>query len=275
MVHSSSGGRDPRRPRTRAQGRLELPPPDPQPSRPRTSEGHVTHDTASSTHRPHTTDERGTPSPLSLLITSPGAHTRRAAPSTPSPVDSPQPAAPPQPIVFTLGTDPAQLMQAFFSGLAQFTSQASTVGQTTQDPFVSALREFERHHTPRYDGSGGYDAAEEWLAAVQVTFCLLHTSEAYMAELATTLLDRDARHKWSSQEPQHNGVVRAMSWERFSDIFRVRFMGEHQLFMLRYRFETLTQGSRTAHQYGELFLRLSRYAPELVAVPTRRRARFI
>jgi hypothetical protein len=63
-------------------------------------------------------------------------------------------------------------MQAFFSGLAQFTSQASAAGQTTQDPFVSALREFERHHTPRYDGSGGYDAAEEWLAAVQVTFRL-------------------------------------------------------------------------------------------------------
>jgi Retrotransposon gag protein len=66
-----------------------------------------------------------------------------------------------------------------------------------------------------------------------------------------------------------------MSWERFSDIFRARFMGEHQLSVLRYRFETLTQGSRTARQYGELFIRLSRYAPELVADPSRHRARFI
>jgi hypothetical protein len=81
-----------------------------------------------------------------------------------------QPVAPPQPIIFTPGTDPAQLMQAFFSGLAQFTSQASAAGQTAQDPFISALREFERHHTPRYDGNGGYDATEEWLATVQVTF---------------------------------------------------------------------------------------------------------
>jgi Retrotransposon gag protein len=235
----------------------------------------VAHDTASSTHRPHPSDERGTPSPLSPPITSPGTHTRRAAPTTPSPVDPPQPSALPQPIIFTSGTDPAQLMQAFFSGLAQFTSQVSAAGQTTQDLFVSALWEFERHHTPRYDGSGGYDAAEEWLAAVQVTFRLSRTPEAYMAELATTLLDRDARHWWTSKEPQHEGGVRAMSWERFSDIFRARFMGEHQLSMIRYRFETLTQGSQTARQYGELFLRLSRYTPELVADPTRRRARFI
>jgi Retrotransposon gag protein len=91
-----------------------------------------------------------------------------------------------------------------------------------------------------------------------------------MAELATTLLDHDARHWWSSQEPQHEGGVRAMSWERFSNIFRTRFMGEHQLTVLQYRFETLTQGSRTAPQYKELFLRLSRYAPELVADPARR-----
>jgi hypothetical protein len=220
IVHSSSGGHDPRRPRTRAQGRLELPPPDPQPSRPRTSEGHVAHDTASFTHGPHASDERGTPSPLSPPITSPGTHTRRAAPSTPSPVDPPQPAAPPQPIVFTPGTDPAQLMQAFFSGLAQFTSQASATGQTTQDPFVSALREFERHHTPRYDGRSLF---------------------------ISRVLPRPTWPSWwSSQEPQHEGGVRIMSWERFSDIFRARFMGEHQLSVLRYRFETLTQGSRTA-----------------------------
>jgi Retrotransposon gag protein len=267
MVHSSSGGRDPQRPRTRAQARLGLPPPDPQLSRPRTSEGHVAHDTACSMHRPHTSGEHGTPSPLSPPITSPEAHTRRVAPGTPSPVDLPHPVAPPQPIVFAPGTDPAQLMQAFFSGLAQFTSQVSTAGHTIQDPFVYALREFERHHTPRYDGSGGYDAVEEWLTAVQVIFRLSRTPEAYMAELATTLLDHDARHWWSSQEPQHEGGVRAMSGERFSDIFRARFMGEHQLSVLRYRFETLTQGSRIARQYGELFIRLSRYAPELIADP--------
>jgi hypothetical protein len=89
-------------------------------------------------------------------------------------------------------------MQTFFTRLAQFTSQASITGQTAQDPFVYALWEFERHHTPRYDGSVSYDAAEEWFASVHVTFRLSHTSEAYMAELVTTLLDRDARHCWFS-----------------------------------------------------------------------------
>jgi hypothetical protein len=70
----------------------------------------------------------------------------------------------------------------------------STAGQTAQDSFVFALREFECHHTHRYDGNVSYDAAEEWLAAVLATFRLSRTPEAYMAELVTTLLDRDARH---------------------------------------------------------------------------------
>jgi hypothetical protein len=70
----------------------------------------------------------------------------------------------------------------------------STAAQTAQDSFVFTLREFERHHTHQYDGSVSYDAAEEWLAAVHVTFRLSRTPEAYMAELATTPLDLDARH---------------------------------------------------------------------------------
>jgi Retrotransposon gag protein len=77
-----------------------------------------------------------------------------------------------------------------------------------------------------------------------------------MTELATMLLDRDARHWWSSQEPQRKIGVRAISWEHFSDIFKAHFMGEHRLSVLHYRFETLTQDFWTARQYRELFLGL-------------------
>jgi hypothetical protein len=95
MTHSFIGGRDP--PHTHAQACLELPPPDSQPSRSCTSEGHVAHDecTANSTHHPRTSGERDTPSLLSPLGIPSRVQTRRANPNTPSSVDPPQPAAPP------------------------------------------------------------------------------------------------------------------------------------------------------------------------------------
>ena len=52
-------------------------------------------------------------------------------------------------------------------------------------------------------------------------------------------------------------------------------MGEQQLSNLRSKFESLTQGNLTVRKYGEEFLRLSRYASDLVADPRRRRTRFI
>ena len=52
-------------------------------------------------------------------------------------------------------------------------------------------------------------------------------------------------------------------------------MGDQQFSNLRSRFESLTLGNLSVRKYGEEFLRLSRYVPDLVADPRRRRDRFI
>lgn len=58
---------------------------------------------------------------------------------------------------------------------------------------------------PRFDERGTYTAAEEWLAAVPETLRLSHFPTEYHTELTVTLLDRDAHHWWTSQQPQYEG----------------------------------------------------------------------
>ena len=170
-------------------------------------------------------------------------------------------------------------MQAFLAGVAQFAANAANGGGNrnpiTADPFLGALREFERHRTLHFDGSGGYAAAEDWIGAVEQAFRLSRTPEAYKAEIASTLFEKDARFWWATQEPLLDGGVQGTTWARFVEVFRSRFTGDQQLSNLRTRFESLIQGNLTVRRYGEEFLRLSRYAPDLVADPRRRRARFI
>ena len=78
---------------------------------------------------------------------------------------APPPPPPPPP-------DANQLMQTFLAGIAQVTAQMANGGGNHNpvhaDPFLSALREFERHRTPRFDGSGGYAVAEDWLGGVVI-----------------------------------------------------------------------------------------------------------
>ena len=96
-------------------------------------------------------------------------------------------------------------MQAFLASIAPFATQAANNGgnhnAAPADPFTGALREFERHRTPHFDGSGGYAAAEDWLGAVEQSFRISRTPEAHKAELASILLEKDARHWWATQEP--------------------------------------------------------------------------
>ena len=88
-------------------------------------------------------------------------------------------------------------MRQFFAGLTQIAGQGAV--RPVVDPFTTAHRDFIRLHTPRFDGRGTYTAAEEWLTAVQETLRLARSPAEFHTELATTLLDGDARHWWTSQ----------------------------------------------------------------------------
>ncbi|KAJ4764447.1 ATP-dependent RNA helicase glh-1 [Rhynchospora pubera] len=184
------------------------------------------------------------------------------------PVEQPVPPVNPVPAM-----EPAAYAQQLLANLAQIAAQVPERAQV--DPFVNARREFQRENTPRFDGMSDFAAAEEWLFAVQNNFRLARTPAEYWTEIAATLFDQDARHWWTSQRPQYVGEDPNIPWQWFEEAFRARFLGETQQEELRRQFETLVQGNMSVQQYGETFIRLSRYAPDLVTDPRRKRNRFI
>ncbi|KAJ4749099.1 ATP-dependent RNA helicase glh-1 [Rhynchospora pubera] len=186
------------------------------------------------------------------------------------PAQEPVPQAQPVPEL-----DPATLAQQFWNNVAQLAGQAVPRAQPEQDPFTTAYHEFLRHPAQRFDGCGGFEVAEEWLISVQKTFRLTRTPVEHKTEIAATLFDKEAQHWWTTHEPQYNGEGHNIPWDWFTNAFRARFLGRAQKAELRRQFETLTQGEMTARQYGETFIRLSRYAPDLVADLEAKRDRFI
>ncbi|KAJ3704277.1 hypothetical protein LUZ61_007982 [Rhynchospora tenuis] len=193
----------------------------------------------------------------------------RGRQSHPQP-EQPAPPVPPAPVL-----DPATLAQQFWTNVAQLVGNGAPPTQPAQDPFTTAYHEFLRHPSRRFDGCGGFETAEEWLISVQKTFRLARTPPEHWTEIAATLFDKEAQHWWTSQEPQYQGDGPSIPWDWFTQVFRARFLGRAQRAELRRQFETLTQGDMSARQYGETFIRLSRYAPDLVADLEARRDRFI
>ncbi|KAJ1693767.1 hypothetical protein LUZ63_010465 [Rhynchospora breviuscula] len=186
------------------------------------------------------------------------------------PVQEPVPPVNPPP-----GTDPVTLTQQLVNNLAQIVAQGAQRAQPAQDPFTIAYHEFLRHPTQRFDGCSGFEAAEKWLIAVQKTFRLPRTPVEHRTEITATLFEKEAQHWWTAQEPLYPGDGPNIPWDWFTNAFRARFLGRAQKAELSRQFETLTQGDLTARQYGETFMYLSRYAPDLVADHYARRDRFI
>jgi len=71
-----------------------------------------------------------------------------------------------------------------------------------------------------------------------------------------------ARSWWLSEEAKHPGPI---TWKQFSDSFYERFFPKTAKRQMEHEFINLTQGTRTVDQYAAEFLRLSRFAPSMVA----------
>lgn len=135
--------------------------------------------------------------------------------------------------------DPGEFMRQFLAGLAQIAGHEAGAGRAVGGPFTTVHHDFTRLHMPCFDKRGTYTAAEEWLTSVQETIRLARSPEKFYTELAVTLLDGDARHWWTTQQPQYEGGP-SIPWRWFTDAFRVCFMGRDRLRVLRHSFESLT-----------------------------------
>ena len=122
---------------------------------------------------------------------------------------------------------------------------------------------FLRLNPPRYDGTGGYAAAEEWLAQINAKLKLFRAPEEDKVELVEQQLESDARFWWDGTRGGYDGEEARIPWEWFEQHFNRRFLSNIQREALRRKFLELKQNGRPVAEYNGEFLALSRYATDI------------
>ncbi|XP_078150324.1 uncharacterized protein LOC144545636 [Carex rostrata] len=134
---------------------------------------------------------------------------------------------------------------------------------------------FMRSAPPRFDGSGGYPEAEEWMVNVRAKFTLCRIPDANKVELAVQLLERSGRHWWEGVKAEYEGAEQDIPWTWFEQMFGEQYLSVMHQEALRSQFLNLRQRERSVEEYNRRFFDLSRYAPDVKADPARYRRQYL
>ncbi|XP_078176354.1 uncharacterized protein LOC144569759 [Carex rostrata] len=122
---------------------------------------------------------------------------------------------------------------------------------------------FMRLNPPRFNGTGEYAVAEEWLASISAKLVMCRTPEQDMVELAEQQLEDGARFWWDGARRSYVGEEAKIPWEWFELQYTRRFLSNIQREALRRKFLELKQDGRTVTKYNNEFLALSRYVTDV------------
>lgn len=146
---------------------------------------------------------------------------------------------------------------------------------TAEEEFRRLYGTFMKLAPPRFDGSGGYTAAEEWLASLKDKFILCRVPERHKVELAVQLLEKTGRYWWEGAKIEHAGNEQGVTWEWFERRFGEQFLSNLHKEALRSQFLNLRQNERSVEEYNRKFFDLSRYAPDVKGDAVRYRRQYL
>ncbi|XP_052176605.1 uncharacterized protein LOC127790914 [Diospyros lotus] len=137
---------------------------------------------------------------------------------------------------------------------------------------AALLKDFTALRPPEF--SGGVDATEveNWLLAVEKHLRSIGCVEAHRVRLETFLLRGDAERWWETTRQRYGdeGLTWAQFVVAFNKTYVLAWVREQKVL----EFIELQWGSKTVTQYETEFVMLSRYAPELVTLESRRVSKF-
>ncbi|KAJ3705233.1 hypothetical protein LUZ61_008938 [Rhynchospora tenuis] len=132
-----------------------------------------------------------------------------------------------------------------------------------EEEFRRRFDSFARLGPPHFSGEGGYQAAEEWLAAIKSRLEVSHAPLDQHVGLATYYLVNTARFWWESTKRRFEGNAAQIPWGWFEEQFGNRFLSTMHREAMRAQFMNLRQMGRSVAEYNSLFLKWSQYAPEI------------
>ena len=159
-------------------------------------------------------------------------------------------------------------MIAFLQSLQQAAS-----GSSRQSDRRKLLKDFKEQDPPSFDGKPDPAAAELWIESVEKKFDILDIPQRFRVEFATYMFEGPATQWWRMQLDDLGN--RNLTWQEFENMFLSYYVPEDYRLGKVNDFFELTQGNMSVAEYQAKFVNLSRYAPEVVADPRARTAKFI
>ncbi|XP_027122175.1 uncharacterized protein [Coffea arabica] len=138
-----------------------------------------------------------------------------------------------------------------------------------------ALERFLKFNLPKFTGEPDPDAAENWLERMTNIFIALNYTEDRRVNFATFQFKRVARAWWDLIRGKWERVQTPWTWENFTSEFNEKFLPPLVQEKRKDEFIKLRQGSSSVAEYEGKFIKLSKYAPELVTNEQKRIRRFV
>ncbi|GLJ31586.1 hypothetical protein SUGI_0633870 [Cryptomeria japonica] len=93
-----------------------------------------------------------------------------------------------------------------------------------KDPLI---RELKKMQAPKFDGTGGGDAAEAWLIGINKYFGLSELNSNTKARIAIYQLEGEASLWWDHLAEIKNYDISQLTWEKFTKWFRKEYLFAH------------------------------------------------
>nr|XP_009792465.1 PREDICTED: uncharacterized protein LOC104239518 [Nicotiana sylvestris] len=143
------------------------------------------------------------------------------------------------------------------------------------DSASSRVNQFLRLAPPKFTGTDPEADPQDFLDEMYKTLRVIKATETEGVELASYRL-RGATYSWFEMWEDSCGEGRPPArWDEFVDAFMDHFFPAETMAAHATEFEVLNQGSMSVWEYDIEFVRLSKYAPQLVSTMDARVRRFV
>ena len=126
----------------------------------------------------------------------------------------------------------------------------------------SICERFQKLKPPTFEGEADPKVAENWIRTVERMFSYGRIPNEAKVSCAAFYLRDAASYWWDTMISVHD--VATMTWEKFRELFEVKYVTKAARVAKRKEFANLKQGDMSVDEYIRKFEELSRYAPHLV-----------
>ena len=138
-----------------------------------------------------------------------------------------------------------------------------------------ALERFQKFSPPKFLGGPDPERAEKWLEVMINIFAALNYAEDRQVQFAVFQFEGPARAWWNVIRAKWEREGTAWTWVNFVPEFNEKYLPPIVQEKREDDFIKLRQGTLSVSEYETQFMKLSKFAPELIATEQRKIRRFV